>query len=50
MRRNFTDAAKIISCNTHEKFFNDLSCYSPKIKGRISNQKISLKFISFLLP
>lgn len=31
MRGNFTDAAIIINCNTHEKIFNDLSCYSPKI-------------------
>ena len=31
MRGNFTDAAIIISCNTHEKIFNDLSCYSSNI-------------------
>lgn len=31
MRGNFTDAEIIVSCNTHEKTFNDLSGYSPKI-------------------
>lgn len=39
MRGNFTDAEIIINCNTHEKIFNDLSCYSPKYREEFQIKK-----------